>query len=61
MAKKRYCNGFFYIKHIWVREDEDKRMVKLDFIFVQNFPYWAYIKKKTHSFFVAWSFLLVHI
>ena len=37
------------------REDDDKRMVKLDF--------WAYINKKnsSHSLFGAWSFLSVPI
>ena len=45
---------------------EDESMFKLDFIYLfiysQNFPFWAYIfKKSTHLFLGAWSFLLVHM
>ena len=40
---------------------EDKRMVKLDFFFFQNFLYWTYNNKISLFTFDAWSFLLVHI
>ena len=39
---------------------EDKRMVKLVF-FPAKCPFKTYIKKSAHSFFDAWSFLLVLI
>ena len=60
-------HGSVIIKKLWKKkwriDDEDKRMVKLDFnFFSQNYPFWAYgIKKIAHSFCGTWSLLLVHI
>ena len=40
-----------------MRTREDKRMVKLG----RKFSFGYILKKSAHSFFGAWSFLLVHI
>ena len=45
------------------REDEDKRLVKLDFsFFLFKITFFEHIlKKSAHSLFGAWLFLFVHI
>ena len=43
-----------------MKTKEDKRIVKLDFF--SKLPFLGiYQKRSPHSFFGAWSFLLVHI
>ena len=39
---------------------KDKRI--FNFEFIQNYPFWTYVKiKSAHTFFGAWSFLLIHV
>ena len=62
--RKLFMDVFIYL-FIFLgggREDEDNTMVKLGFFFLSNCLFWGiYLKKSIHSFFGAWSILLVHI
>ncbi len=69
MTKKR-CYSKSPMNFVWGREDEAKRMTKLDFPFFILFYFIygncpslrVYLKQNSaHALFSAWSFLLVHI
>ena len=39
------CYNILLVKLILEKRNEDKRMVKLNFFPLQNYPYWAYIRQ----------------
>ena len=60
---KKWCSSNFLMNFFGGGEDEDKRMVKLEFcFFLSTLPCLGIYMYKINTFtFGAWSFLLVHI
>ena len=50
----------FWWDVLWWRDDEEKRMLKFDFL-SQRCLFGTYTKQSTHSLLGAWSFLWIHI
>jgi hypothetical protein len=63
---EKYCYNIFFINHFGRREDEDKRMVKLDYSSFSRPSFLGYIIKNQHIHFLvyghsSWSTFGLHV